>query len=297
MRAAWSHGQKRSRRIAAPRESDGPASAVLPLPTRSPRVYGQRVKPLLAPLPPVTRRGFCSGAVVLVCAPWAACADAGGESVTLTRPTTPARPTRVDGWPVPGCTTLPPSDFASLSALFDALVPGPGGAADAGAAWYLDQLLGAFTVDPPRIYAGGPYSGRHGGAASFEHFQRLTRVEALRWAIAIEGSRGLPEREFAGPVVGLVDRYTAGLAALNDAAQASAGSTFAALDAVARATLLFSADEAFVALAYGHAVEGTYGDPAYGANKDGIGWSTIDFEGDRQPRGYTAAQMSRPEDG
>ena len=135
------------------------------------------------------------------------------------------------------------------------------------------------------------------GAAGFEHFQRLTRVEALRWAIAIEGSRGLPEREFAGPVVGLVDRYTAGIAALNDAAQVSAGSSFAALDGAARAALLFSADATFVALAYEHAVEGTYGDPVYGANKDGIGWQTIDFEGDRQPLGYTAAEMSRPEDG
>lgn len=235
----------------------------------------------------IARRDFCAGAVAVACL--SACQSDAGDSGDS------ARPASVDG--VPPCTTLAPSSFAALVALFDALVPGPGGAADAGAAWYLDQLLGAFSVDPPRIYAGGPYSGRHGGRDGFSHFQRLTRVEEIRWRIALEGSKGLPEREFAGPVIGLADRYADGLAALDAAARAAHNDGFAALSAVDRATLLAAFDAEFVTMAYRHAVEGTYGDPAYGGNADEVGWETIDFEGDRQPLGYTAAQMAEPEDG
>ena len=47
------------------------------------------------------------------------------------------------------------------------------GADEAGVADYVDTLLGAFTFDPPRIWAGGPTSGRFGGAAAFATFLSL----------------------------------------------------------------------------------------------------------------------------
>jgi hypothetical protein len=50
-------------------------------------------------------------------------------------------------------------------------------------------------------------------------------------------------------------------------------------------------------MAYNHAVEGTYGDPIYGGNFEMKGWKVIDFEGDRQPVGFTVRQMLHPEDG
>src|SRR5580698_8961540 len=88
------------------------------------------------------------------------------------------------------------------------------GAAEAGVAEYVDGLLGAFSFEPPLIWAGGPFSGRHGGEDGFSHFLPLGRLEELAWRTRIEGSLGRPEREFNGPVVGWQEHYRAGLAEL-----------------------------------------------------------------------------------
>ncbi len=164
----------------------------------------------------------------------------------------------------------------------DRLIPpdeeGAPGAGASGAADYVDRLLGAFLVDPPRIWAGGPFSGRHGGEAGFERFLELGTVEELAWRTRIEGSQGRPEREFNGPVVGLQQRYADGIVAL--------GADFATLDGDEQDRRL-DADPAFRRLLYEHACEGTYGDPVYGGNQDGAGWTAIRFRGDVQPRGWT----------
>src|SRR6202163_2827924 len=88
------------------------------------------------------------------------------------------------------------------------------GALRAGVPDYIDGLLGAFLVDPPRIWAGGPVSGRHGGDACFALFHRLGPLDELAWRTRIEGSCGIAEREFNGPVLGLQERYRSGLADL-----------------------------------------------------------------------------------
>ena len=104
-----------------------------------------------------------------------------------------------------------------VSAAADRLVPPldahPGGAA-LGVADYVDNLLGAFTFDPPRIFAGGPFSGRFGGEASFARFIPLSPHEELAWRTRIEGSRGMPEREFNGPTRGWQEIYRDGIVAL-----------------------------------------------------------------------------------
>ena len=84
----------------------------------------------------------------------------------------------------------------------------------AGVPDYIDGLLGAFTFDPPRIWAGGPTSGRYGGEAALRPLPPPHALDELAWRMRIEGSCGLPEREFNGPVVGLQQRYREGLAAL-----------------------------------------------------------------------------------
>jgi hypothetical protein len=147
---------------------------------------------------------------------------------------------------------------------------------------YVDGLLGAFTFDPPRIWAGGPFSGRHGGEAGFERFLPLGPLEELAWRTRIEGSGGRPEREFNGPVIGLQQRYREGLAAL--------GPDFAGLDPEQQDARL-DAEPAFKRLLYQHACEGMYGDPVYGGNRDGMGWRAVGFEGDVQPRGWTPAEV------
>ncbi|MBM4397245.1 MAG: gluconate 2-dehydrogenase subunit 3 family protein [Deltaproteobacteria bacterium] len=199
-----------------------------------------------------------------------------------------------------GPVSMSAARFAVLSAAVDALIPGDEavpGAAIAGAASYVDGLLSAFAHNPPRVYAGGPYSGRHGGLDGFSRFIPLTRVEEIAWRTRIEGSAGRPEREFNGPVKGWVARYEKGLDALDAAARGAYGGGFADLGLDDRRAVLGAADGDFVKLAYDHACEGTYGDPVYGGNRDRAGWKGIGYEGDRQPVGYTARQMSHPEEG
>ena len=101
---------------------------------------------------------------------------------------------------------LTEDEMRKLEAVVDRLIPpddGPGdapGALEAGAAEYIDGFLGAFSVDPPRIWAGGPTSGRFGGPAGYRNFHELSALDELAWRTRIEGSLGMPEREFNGPV-------------------------------------------------------------------------------------------------
>jgi hypothetical protein len=188
--------------------------------------------------------------------------------------------------PTPPRRFLNADEYTAIAAACERLIPPlgdhPGGRA-LGCADYIDGLLGAFTVDPPRIWAGGPFSGRAGGDPRFGGFLSLSRVEALAWRTRIEGSRGIPEREFNGPVRGWQDEYRAGIAALGpDFATLTAGDQDARLHA----------DPEFKALLYRHACEGAYGDPEYGGNRDRRGWAAIRYPGDVQPRGYTDDEVT-----
>jgi len=183
-------------------------------------------------------------------------------------------------------TWLTDSQYRTVEALFDTVLPGDDlspGAGEAGGADFVDQTLGAFSFDPPHIWAGGPFSGRRGGEAGFEHWLALGPTEELAWRIRIEGTLGIPEREFNGPVVGWQEQYRVGIAALGD--------DFDAVDPGEQDRRLAAARE-FRALLYGHANEGCYGAPEYGGNHDGRGWAAIGFPGDSQPRGYTDEEVS-----
>jgi hypothetical protein len=167
-------------------------------------------------------------------------------------------------------------EYATLRAACAQMMPsgqGVPGADEAGVADYIDTLLGAFSFDPPRIWAGGPTSGRKGGVAAFGTFVPLSRLDELAWRMRIEGSLGLPEREFSG------------LAAL--------GEDFTEVDDPEQRGRL-GAEEEFRALLWEHCCEGMYGAPEYGGNRDLVGWSFIEHEGDVQPRGYSDAEVSEP---
>jgi hypothetical protein len=182
---------------------------------------------------------------------------------------------------------LSAEEYAIVEAACAVLIPSDEdpGALEAGVADYIDGFLGAFLSDPPRIWAGGPFSGRHGGDAGFARFHALTDLDELAWRTRIEGSLGRAEREFNGPVIGLQQRYRAGLAAL--------GPDFATVAPGEQAARL-RANQEFADLLYEHACEGMYGAPEYGGNKDLAGWRYIDFDGDVQPRGYSDAEVSGP---
>ncbi len=183
---------------------------------------------------------------------------------------------------------LTDEEYAVLSAACDCMIPASDAspsASTAGVPDYIDRLLGAFTFDPPRIWAGGPTSGRYGGEAAFAHFHQLSALDELAWRMRIEGSCGRPEREFNGPVVGFQQRYREGLAEL--------GAEFMALGPAEQEARLRALPE-FAELLYGHACEGMYGAPEYGGNRDGMGWQAIGFDGDVQPRGWTDEEVTNP---
>jgi hypothetical protein len=87
-----------------------------------------------------------------------------------------------------------------------------------------------------------------------------------------------------------LDRYRAGLDALDAEAQASTGRRFAELDAANQDALLRRIEvgavsvawpidpAAFFRAAVEHAMEGFYSDPGNGGNRDGISWRMIGFE-------------------
>jgi hypothetical protein len=194
-------------------------------------------------------------------------------------------------------------ELDTLRAVVHRLIPGPPedpdpGALEAGCAEAIDLLLGAFGVDPPLIHAGGPFSNRGGAARDdFAHFVPLDPHAELGWRIRLEGSKGRPEREFGGPVVGLQQTYRDGLAHLDARARALGTDFRSALEPVQFLILSDLSDDAvqtFVGAALANTLEAMYGPPEYGGNRGLVGWRFTGWPGDSQPRGYTDAQVSGP---
>jgi hypothetical protein len=97
-------------------------------------------------------------------------------------------------------------------------------------------------------------------------------------------------RQFERDLRPQLERYRAGLQALDAEALAARGTHFAELDADAQDTLLERIEAgavttawpidpaAFFGAAVQHAMEGFYSDPANGGNRDGVSWRMIGFE-------------------
>ncbi|WP_094078685.1 gluconate 2-dehydrogenase subunit 3 family protein [Perlucidibaca aquatica] len=200
--------------------------------------------------------------------------------------------------PTPYGRFLTADERKTLRAFVDRLIPGGDrpGAVDAECDVAIDAFLAAFLTDPPLIYAGAPFSDRGGAMDNgFARFIPLDAYEELAWRIVIEGSQGLQEREVNGPVKGLQQIFREGLAHLEMRAQAAGGGTFADLPAIARDLIVFDVTDnevqALVDVAFPATLNAMYGAPEYGGNKNLVGWTSNDFEGDVQPRGYTDAQV------
>ena len=159
-----------------------------------------------------------------------------------------------------------------------------------GGADYVDQLLGAFSFDPPRLFAGGPFSGRKGGEAGFDQWLELGALEELAWRTRIEGSQGRPEREFNGPVVGWQQRYRDGLAAL--------GPDFADVDGrrAERAACTSRSTRTSASCCSSTPARPCTATRSTAATATGAAWAAIAFDGDVQPRGWTDARGHPPSD-
>jgi hypothetical protein len=197
--------------------------------------------------------------------------------------------TRTAAGPSGGGHFLTAAELDTLRAVTGRLLPGQPddpdpGAIEAGCAEAIDLLLAAFSFDPPLIHAGGPFSNRAGAHRDdMAKFVPLDALAELGWRIRLEGSQGRPEREFAGEVIGMQQRYRAGLAKLKG---------FAAAPAAQQDTMLQAADADFVSLVLSDTLDAIYGPPEYGGNRGLVGWTTTAWPGDVQPRGYASREVS-----
>ncbi len=183
------------------------------------------------------------------------------------------------------------------------------GAVEAGVVDYVEQLLTAFEHDPPRIFAGGPFSGRQPypdsatgrpsadfPANEFRRFVPLTRTREFAWRVRIYGSETVEGGDFndavLGPTKGLRRDYREGLDQLDATSRQLHGAQFVALSGEQQDEVISALPQDFAGLLLEHTLEGMYAAPEYGGNRKLIGWRLNSFEGDSQPLGYSIYDAS-----
>lgn len=183
-----------------------------------------------------------------------------------------------------------PLQRSALSAAVAQLIPASGpddwSAADAGAIEYIEQLLNALSDGGnPKIYAHGPQRSR------YAEFEPLPLAKLSGWHAETLRLRTL---------------YAEGADELNRLARgplALLQGDFSALPAPAQIGILELLDlenTPFFQTLFNHTMEGVYGHPVYGGNRDYIAWNEFCYEGDvhgvRYPNGHDPAATDRPWD-
>jgi len=163
------------------------------------------------------------------------------------------------------------------------LIPGPHddpeeaghpGAREANVTRYIDTMLGALMVEPPKVFAGGPFSARAGSRVDdMAKFLHLTPAQVSGWTQRLTGLR---------------EQYRQGIKSLDKIA----GGDFTSLRPDKMDAILAQDPDGFMTLLFGHAIEGMYSVPEYGGNAGLVGWRDIAWVGDRQPTGFTDAQVT-----
>jgi gluconate 2-dehydrogenase gamma chain len=78
------------------------------------------------------------------------------------------------------------------------------------------------------------------------------------------------------------EAYSAGLAAIDEAARARGGQRFVDLAPAQQDAVLTALEQTpFFALVRAHTIQGTFCDPAYGGNANFVGWDLIGYPGVR----------------
>jgi len=163
---------------------------------------------------------------------------------------------------------------------------------------FLETFLSAFDQDPPRIFAGGPFSDRHPSAdvpAPANDFQSslpLTRYQRLAWQLRLNGPKALAGEPFIVLSDDLRNNYTG----LRDVL--TTGLTFALRLAndvgvkrgVMPAELFWAAGPDFRQVFPGLLCEAAFSAPEYGGNL--ATWPEVFYPGDSLPAGYTPAQVA-----
>jgi hypothetical protein len=164
------------------------------------------------------------------------------------------------------------------------LVPGPDddpteaalnspGATEADVVRYIDTMLSAFDFHRPKVFAGGPWSNRHShGADHMKHFVHLAPRQRVAWKQRIKDLR---------------KQYVKAVKALDAAASTHDFSTAPASEQ----DQILTKHDAARDLIFSHTIEGMYSVPEYGGNKGTVGWKSVSWPGDVQPRGYTHSEV------
>jgi gluconate 2-dehydrogenase gamma chain len=109
------------------------------------------------------------------------------------------------------------------------------------------------------------------------------------------------DRALAGPYAHLLWRYARGMRALNKYAKKQFGAPFEKLNGGQQDSALGDLEsgkiaevrdgEAFFEMLRAHVLEGVFGEPSYGGNKDMIGWKLVGFPG--QQWGYPETYINK----
>jgi hypothetical protein len=205
--------------------------------------------------------------------------------------------------PAPKPSYFTEEDTAVLNALADAVFPPDDvvGGSSLGVVNYIETILTAFDEDPPKVFAGGPFSGRapmptSAGTPSnefppneFAVFLPLDRYQTQAWKLRIYGSSGVPgggpNDALTGPIIGWRQAVAT---AIQDAKAAMPPNVAAAnLTQDEKITMFRSLDPATQSTIIEMMIEGCVSAPEYGGNTGLAGWKILNFEGDRQPVGFS----------
>ena len=165
------------------------------------------------------------------------------------------------------------------------LVPGPlddptevghPGAREAGVVTFIDRLLSAFAEDPPAIFAGAPWSDRHAsGPDHLKRFVPLIERQEKAWRKRVAQLR----KQVADAVV-----------ELDKGAAADGYKDFVSAPTTEQDKLLTDLADVRDVL-FSLTIDAMYSVPEYGGNHKLVGWHDIQWPGDVQPAGYSAAKV------
>ena len=181
-------------------------------------------------------------------------------------------------------------EYRTLAAACERLIPSDETAGRGRTPGYPTTSTGCsapFVVDPPRIWAGGPSSGRFGGVAGFATFHRLT-ARSTNWP----GGCGSRVRS-GSPSASSTVRWSGGRSSTGRSGRlwAPISVTVSGDEQDAR---LRTARRVHRRFSTSTAAKGCTAPPNTVATADTVAWKAIDFLGDVQPRGYTDAEVSGP---
>ena len=182
-----------------------------------------------------------------------------------------------------------PDEYAIVEAACERLIPAATGTRAPPRSASPTTSTGCSARSSSIRRASGPAARSPAGSAAtpaFGEFTPLGRLEELAWRTRIEGSQGIPEREFNGPVAGWQEEYRAGLAALGadfaDRRPRRAGPRGSTRSRSSGRCCTSTRAKARTAR------------PSTAATATGSAGPRSSFPGDVQPRGYTDDEVAGP---